>query len=321
LGKEQDGMSTWRLGVNTCFAVKRWPEPLEWARIVREELNLDLAQLCLDLVDVHVPDEALKSQAADVRDACKEYDLQLDSTFTGLAAYSANVLLDPRREVRSRWEEWFRRVMTFTAWAGGRFTGGHVGAFTVSDWNRADVRQAGWRELKTTLARLAEHAKVAGLGGLYVEGMAVAREPSVMSQMEDLLAAGDESHAPIALCLDVGHQCVRGTDGQERDPYAWLERFRSRVGCLHVQQSDAEYDHHWPFTERFNSAGRIDPARILDVLGVSAPGEVKLFLEIISPFEEEDDQVLADLVQSARCWQTAIDGGSPGSEDSVRGAA
>ena len=28
-----------RLGINTCFAVKRWPRPDDWARIVRDELG------------------------------------------------------------------------------------------------------------------------------------------------------------------------------------------------------------------------------------------------------------------------------------------
>jgi len=28
-------LSSYRLGINTCFAVKRWPEPERWAEIVR----------------------------------------------------------------------------------------------------------------------------------------------------------------------------------------------------------------------------------------------------------------------------------------------
>ena len=33
-------MTEFTLGMNTCFAVKRWPEPEEWARIVAEEFGL-----------------------------------------------------------------------------------------------------------------------------------------------------------------------------------------------------------------------------------------------------------------------------------------
>ncbi len=39
-----------QLGINTCFAVKRWPRPVDWAPIVREQLGLGHVQLSLDLV-------------------------------------------------------------------------------------------------------------------------------------------------------------------------------------------------------------------------------------------------------------------------------
>ena len=45
-------MARFRLGINTCFAVKRWPLPEEWARIVRDELGLDLVQHSFDVVDL-----------------------------------------------------------------------------------------------------------------------------------------------------------------------------------------------------------------------------------------------------------------------------
>ena len=41
-----------RLGINTCFAVKRWPRPRDWAPIVRWQLGLSLVQHSLDLVDL-----------------------------------------------------------------------------------------------------------------------------------------------------------------------------------------------------------------------------------------------------------------------------
>ena len=40
-----------RLGINTAFAVKRWPRPADWAAIVSSELGLDLVELSLDLMD------------------------------------------------------------------------------------------------------------------------------------------------------------------------------------------------------------------------------------------------------------------------------
>ena len=33
-----------RLGINNCFAVKRWPRPDDWASIVRNDLGLVLVE-------------------------------------------------------------------------------------------------------------------------------------------------------------------------------------------------------------------------------------------------------------------------------------
>jgi hypothetical protein len=300
-------MTRFRLGINTCFAVKRWPEPEQWATIVRDELGLDLVQHSLDLVDVGASDELLRAEAAAAQAACREMGLTLDSTFTGLAAYSSNMLLDPRPEVRQHWEAWFGKAITFTAAAGAAIVGGHVGAFAVSEWRDQQRRAARWNELKQTLLGLAERAKDEGLAGIYVENLAAAREPATMSQIDDLLTTGDARHVPILLCLDVGHQCVPGTTGRERDPYAWLEAYGSRLGAVQLQQSDAEADHHWPFTAAHNAEGRIDAERVLDTLEAAGARDVTLLFEIIPSFEQDDDEVLAELIESTRYWQAALE--------------
>ncbi|TMG27151.1 MAG: TIM barrel protein, partial [Chloroflexi bacterium] len=160
--------------------------------------------------------------------------------------------------------------------------------------------------LRASLQRLAAEARDAGLSELYIENLAAAREPSTMDGIARLLTSGDASHVPIKLCLDVGHQCVPGTTGAERDPYAWLERLGSKSPVVQLQQSDAEGDHHWPFTAAANARGRIDADKVLAALDRSGAEEVALILEVIPPFEQDDDQVLDDMVASARYWRDAL---------------
>ena len=63
-----------RLGINTCFAVKRWPEPGDWARIVRDELGLEIVELSLDLID------EVGGRAEDqIRSALDEYGLRAET--------------------------------------------------------------------------------------------------------------------------------------------------------------------------------------------------------------------------------------------------
>jgi len=299
-------VTDYRLGINTCFAVKRWPRPQDWAPIVRDDLGLTLVQHSFDLVDLDV-DADRDGQAAELAATCRAAGLTLHSTFTGLAAYSSNLLLHPDDTTRRRAEAWYRRAIDLTAAAGATATGGHVGAWSVADWRRPDRRRALLTSLQGALERLAAHARTVGVDTLYVENLAAEREPSTMDGIRHLLRPPDPDHAAVALCLDVGHQCVPHTSGIERDPYEWLRRMGAVAPIVQLQQSDATADHHWPFTATTNAAGRIVAADVLAALDASGATEVDLILEIIPPFEADDDEVRADLVASAEHWRQALD--------------
>ena len=294
------------LGINTCFAVKRWPMPEDWAPIVHDQLGLELVQHSLDLVDLHVSTERLDAQASQLRDAVDANGLSLHSTFTGLAAYSANLLLAPDATDRDSAAEWFRTAIAFTARSSAQATGGHVGCFSVPDWQDPARRAELWTGLQGSLAALAADARTAGLEYLVVENLAVAREPSTMAPIRELLDDGDADRVPIRLCLDVGHMCVPGTSGDDRDPYAWLRQLGRSAPVIQLQQSDPDGDHHWPFTRQFNSLGRIDADRVIDALGEGGVEDSALVLEVIPPFEQDETAVLADLAESVEYWREAL---------------
>jgi D-erythrulose 1-phosphate 3-epimerase len=298
-------MTAFRLGINTCFAVKRWPRPSDWAAVVRDELGLDLVQHCLDLVDTEASRADLERQAADLRDSCSDAGLTLHSTFTGLAAYSANLLLHPDRARRVRAWDWYQRIIDFTAAAGALSTGGHIGAYSVADWRSPGRRDELWRELQAALDVLAGDARAAGLTSFMIENLASAREPATIGALRSLLTPGDRRRVPIVACLDVGHQCVPGSSGDDADPYAWLEQLGARAPVVQLQQSDATADHHWPFTPAANQAGRIEAGRVLRAIEASGATDVALILEVIHPFEADDDQVIDDLRVSVDYWRRA----------------
>ncbi len=290
------------LGIDTCFAVKRWPRPDDWIPIVRDRLALSLVQHSFDLVAPGADAVDAERLGASVRAA----GLRFHSTFTGLAAYSENLLLHPDPEARLAAETWFRWAIDYTAAAGGLATGGHVGAFSVADWVDPAIRAARWAGLREALARLAADARTRGLDYLVVENLAAAREPSTMPMIRELLTSGDGDRVPVRLCLDVGHMCVTGTSGADRDPYAWLRDLGRSAPIVQLQQSDAEGDHHWPFTAERNALGRIEADRVIDALGEGGVEESALVLEIIPPFEQDDAAVLEDLVASVDYWREAL---------------
>ena len=268
---------------------------------MREELGLDLVQHSLDLVDPSAPSSdpppagPLGAQADAVREACAANRLELASVFTGLAAYSTSMLLHPDAAARQRARAWLSAVIAFSARAGARTAGGHVGSLSVA---ASRARGAGLAALRPVLRELAAEARAAGLEALLFENMACAREPSTMADARLLLADG------VRLCLDVGHMCVPGTSGDDRDPYAWLRELGGEAAMIHLQQSDAEADHHWPFTAQY--PGRIDPSRVLEALAEGGARDVDLILEVIHPFEADERQVLADLRESVEVWKTAL---------------
>ena len=157
-----------QLGINTCFAVKRWPRPGDWAPLVRDRLGLRLVQHSLDLVDLSAPAGRLESDARELRASVAGHGLELHSTFTGLVAYSANLLLAPDAFEREAALAWYRGVIGLTAAVGARATGGHVGCFSVPDWRDPQRRNNLWDGLRGALGELATDARGAGLEYLVV---------------------------------------------------------------------------------------------------------------------------------------------------------
>ncbi len=295
-----------RLAINNCFAVKRWPRPADWAPIVAGELGLDLVELSLDLVDDVESQAGRDRWAGELEAALGRHGLRAETVFTGLAAYSLNLLMHPDGARRRAAMNWYVSVVDLAARVGARGAGGHVGAMSVPDWSDPAARAERWAGLQAGLTEIAGTARAAGLEYLLVENLASHREPSTMAGLETLLADGDGDHVPVRLCLDVGHQCVPGTSGADRDPYAWLGHFGARLGEVQLQQTDGLADHHWPFTPERNDGGLIEPGRVLDTLERAGTDDVLLVLEVIPPFEQDDADVLADLRSSAEQWRSAL---------------
>jgi sugar phosphate isomerase/epimerase len=294
------------LGINTCFALKRWPRPADWASVVRNDLGLDLVELSLDLIEGLETFGGSREAIERNRAALDANGLRAHATFTGLSAYSLDLLMHPDPARREAALAWYRSVIDLTASLGARATGGHVGAMSVPDWQIPELRAERWAGLKRDLDVIAAHALAAGLDYMLVENLVAVREPSSMAQLDDLISDGDADHVPWRLCLDVGHQCVPGSVGDERDPYAWLRHFGSRLVEVQLQQSDGVADHHWAFNDEHNAVGLIDAGKVLDTLEAAGAETVDLIFEIIPSWEEPDEHVIADLVQSVDIWRGAI---------------
>jgi sugar phosphate isomerase/epimerase len=300
------------LGINTCFAVKRWPEPAQWLAIVKDELGLDCCQFSLDLADPLLDEAATAEYAAETRALAAERGVLLHSAFTGLAAYSWSQLLHPSEQMRAAAQRWYERAIDFTARLGAWGTGGHIGAFSVQDAASADRRAALLADMSERLRSLSRYAAARGLRFLLFENMAVEREYGHSIEEARALSAQPAGEGvPLVLCLDVGHPCALHTGTASDDYRAWLAHPWPRTPVIHLQQTDRGGDHHWPFTQAYNNIGMIRPADVLaSVRAWPAESDVYLFLEPIHPFEADDANVLQDLRDSASYWKEAITAGA-----------
>ncbi|HLX57135.1 MAG TPA: TIM barrel protein [Ktedonobacteraceae bacterium] len=303
-------MSRLHLGINTCFAVKRWPEPEQWVRIVKHELGLDCCQFSLDLVDPLLDEAATLAYAAAVREIAAAHDLLVHSTFTGLAAYSWSQLCHPQQAMRAAATRWYERAIDFTARLGATAMGGHIGAFSVQDAMNQERKQILLRELEERLASLSHYAARAGLSCLLFENMAVTREwGHTIEEAQWLTNLDMGDGVPLVLCLDVGHPCALHTGSASDDYLAWFARPWSHLPVIHLQQTDRSGDHHWPFTREYNERGMIRAEYILQAIEPWLMGtDVYLFLEPIHPFEADDNLVLDELRESVEHWREATRG-------------
>lgn len=293
-----------KLGLNLSFAIKRWLGGEAMARIVKEELGFDTVQFTWDLVDPWWPTDQRDPIAREYAEAFRNAGITIESTFGGLASYTYNHLLAPTPELRALGKEHLKRAIDMTSQMGVKAAGMPFGSFSTADANNPARREKIYKEAVAAYLDLTRHAKASGLERLYVEPVPLATEfPSsatdALRLMTDLNA---ESAVPVRLMVDWGHALFTPLFGDEADMDYWMETCGEYIGAFHIQQSDGLLDRHWNFTHD----GVITPERLSEFWKRNKLTDQTYFLEIIYPFEETDEDVLADMKASVALLRQAV---------------
>ena len=292
-------------GINTGFAVNRYPEPEEWVRIVGEELGLDTVQMTADLLNPDLPEAYRAGQVIRIRNACEKYRVRVTSTFTG-AFTRVNHLAHPDEEVRRHWVKWFKRFVDQTVDLGARAMGSHFGIFTCRENGSKELRALRRRQNIEGWHEIGAYAKEKGLEYLLWEPMSIAREQgetiAEARRLQDDVNAG--APIPFKMCLDVDHGDLASTNPDDTDPHAWLRAFPADTAQIHLKQSSVDKTAHWPFTREFNEQGRIRPQEVLATLGCAGYGKTELLLEFsFREREPADSTVVEQLKESVAYWR------------------
>lgn len=284
-------------GINLSFAVKRWVEPEAWARIVAEDMNLDLVQFSFDLLDPWWDESLGTPLAKRVKQAASDHNLTIHSAFVGLAAYTYNALLHPVDEGRQAGIRWFERAIERAADMGTPAVGGPVGAVSG---DTEDI-QPHYDRLLDTLGHLCEHAKQCGLETYHIEPTPLSREvPWNIEQASKLMDDLSASAVPVKYTIDLGHALYEPLYGDKAALKPWLE-LREHIGLVHLQQTDGQSDSHWGFTRQ----GIVNPAQVKQEMQ-QAGVDVPLILEVFYPFELADQAVYDDITQSVTYCKQAL---------------
>jgi sugar phosphate isomerase/epimerase len=117
--------------------------------------------------------------------------------------------------------------------------------------------------------------------------------------------AADVAGSPVPwnFCLDWGHGTFEPLYGRYRARMdAWYDALGPRIGAVHIQQTDFQYDRHWDFTE----PGRIDPWDVAAIQRKLGLENRPVFLEVFYPFERDDASVLDGVTASISALKPAF---------------
>jgi len=284
------------LGINLCFAVKRYLEPERWAQFVREDLGLTTVQFTFDLADPWWPDQHRTDIACKIRNAAVNWGLTIDTAFVGLAHYVPAGLLDPDPTARRLASEWWRRAIDMTVTLGARALGGPLGTMSVYDAADQARRERRYQDLLAALAALGRDIRQSGLEHLLIEPTPIRREiPHRIDQALRLAHDLDERDVPFGWCLDTGHTVYQPLYGPEAAVGDWIEALADRIRLVHLDNTDGLGDPHWGWPHPQGSFDVADFARRMRHAGLA---EVPVVLEIYPRFEDDDEQVRRTLISS-----------------------
>jgi len=292
-------------GINTGFAVNRYPEPEEWVRIIGEELGLDTVQMTADLLNPDLPAGYRAKQVERIRRACDRYGVRITSTFTG-AFTRVNHLAHPDEDMRRHWVAWFKRFVEQSVDLGARAMGSHFGIFSTRENRDSELRALRRRQNIEGWHEIGAYAREQGLDCLLWEPMSIAREQgetiAEARRLQDDVNAG--APIPFRMCLDVDHGDLASANPDDTDPHAWLRAFSADAAQVHLKQSSIDKGAHWPFTRQFNDKGRIRAGEVLATMASAGYGKTEFLLEFsFREREPTDSTVVEQLKESVAYWR------------------
>ncbi|MFC1546273.1 sugar phosphate isomerase/epimerase family protein [bacterium] len=297
-----------KLGINTGFALNRFPRPEDWIPLVSEEFGIKIVQFTADLLNPSLPQNIISNNIERIKKFKQAYDVDIQHTFTG-AFTRVNHLAHPDPEIREYWKKWFFKFVDISCALGALDMGSHLGILSMKDVFEPVLREERFMQVVKAWKEISEYAKQKGLKYLTWEPMSIKREMGeTIGEAERIQNILNSSlKLPVKLCLDVDHGDLESGNSIDTDPYEWLKKLGKQAALLHIKQSLEDKGGHWPFTKKYNELGKITPQKLLKVIQDAGINEITLLLELsFREREPFDSNVISDIKESVEYWRPFV---------------
>lgn len=298
------------LGTDICFALKRWPNPDEWIDIVKNELGLTMIEFDSDFLDPLYNRSCYREVAREIKELLVDNGVHIHNYFTGDITHSVNFLTHPDDRLKKDSFDWCVGAIEIASLLGAKGLGANFNNIPYS--SRKDLRKyvGTIKTLLKDILELSKKSKEKDLEFLMWEQMYAPSEmPYRINQARGYINyLNSKSEIPIKLVIDLGHMCCMDFKHTRKDlnPYKWLVELADHIGVVHLQQTTQLKSHHWPFTEKYNKKGIIDPKKVLEALYSTNLSEVNLIFEIFFPINVKDSTVISEMKQTVQMWKNNI---------------
>ena len=294
------------IGVNNAFAIKKWIEPEEWTRVIVEEIGLKNIQASFDLFYPSLREADFQFIGNEINNALNKYDARVSSTFTGLMAYSQNMLDHPNPVVRKAAIDYYVDAIKISSMIGAPTTGGHFLSFSIKDFNDKKRKEYLMGSFFESMIYLSEIGLKNKLNSLTWEYMPIPYEPPhTVEEAKSLFKElNSYSKIPIYLAFDLGHTTSFDLEkgNKNTDVYHVLENLIPITNIIHLQQCDGIGDRYWPFIPEYNEIGIIDPKKILNLIRDYSDHKIDLVFEFFHGGEISGKKIIEDYKYSTNYW-------------------
>ena len=196
------------LAIDNCFASKRWTQPREWMRVIRE-LGLTGIEASADTEcdPLYMGEEFTRDWIKDVKRQCAQTGCVVRNVYSGHGTYATSGLSHYDRRVTERFRDAWMKAQMDTARALGAGFGFFAHGFDETLLQDDALYAAKLDELYDTLAELARYANQTGVRYVGIEQMYSPHQPPwTLDGMRELFQeVCRRAGAPFYVTLDLGH--------------------------------------------------------------------------------------------------------------------